>query len=58
LRLLNNGEKRVLGVEAVCFRLKRLFGNCSAIVRIVQKIAILSGIEEMSGGKSWTDEGT
>jgi hypothetical protein len=33
LRLLNNGENRVLGFEAVSFGLKQIFGNCLAIIR-------------------------
>jgi len=31
LRLMNNGENRVLGVVAVCFGLKQLFSHRSAI---------------------------
>jgi hypothetical protein len=34
--LLNNGENYAFGFEAVWLGLKQLFGDCSAIVRIVQ----------------------
>jgi hypothetical protein len=39
--LLNNGENGVFGAVAVCLGLNQFVGDCSAIVGIVQKIALL-----------------
>jgi hypothetical protein len=52
LRFLNNGENRCLGIKAFCFGLKQLFGNCSAIVRIVQKITLLRSSGKKAAGVS------
>ena len=35
--LLNDGENSLFGHDALCFRLKQSFANCSFIVRVVQK---------------------
>ena len=37
LPLLNNGEIRVSGLDGGCFGIKGCFGNCAAIVAIVEK---------------------
>jgi len=47
LRLLNNGENGVLGIEAVCFQPKQLVSDCSTIVPIVQELEGIPWIDEV-----------